>query len=345
MITRNYKHLLLAFLACSCAPPEDAQQPSFAALRPDFPPEVRASLTAAGSQLDRVINLEYDVPVGPNRWIHVHESFTPRAWIRHPRRAVLLLAGTPTTGDFYNIPFAGYAGRELLAAQGYFAFAADPEGAGQSSYPENGFSATTDAQVAAITKVIDYIRHARLLPRVDVYGEAEGGWAATELCADGDRVRSCLLSSMLFRTGTDFFNAVFGSPEFRALILGAPAGYLTTTPDLYFNVISGSSPEVADWIQTHMPGRYAMGQIAEAVMHMPSYDPTHARVPGLIIRGEQDQNAPASDTADLAAAYGSATGAGPAEVVSIAGARMIPRIEPPPHNDQFWAAVLEFLGR
>ena len=77
---------------------------------------------------------------------------------------------------------------------------------------------------------------------------------------------------------------------------------------------------------------------------MPSYDPTRARVPALITRGGSDHNAPPSNTAALAATYGSATGKGSAQVVSIARARMI-RIEPPPHNEHFWTTVLDFLNR
>jgi pimeloyl-ACP methyl ester carboxylesterase len=86
-----------------------------------------------------------------------------------------------------------------------------------------------------------------------------------------------------------------------------------------------------------------MGLIAEELVASPSYDPTHARVPGLIIRGEFDQNAPASDTAVLAAEYGSAGGAAPAQIVTVPGALMLPRIEAAPHNEQLWAAFLAFL--
>ncbi|MCB9650395.1 MAG: hypothetical protein H6730_27985 [Deltaproteobacteria bacterium] len=59
--------------------------------------------------------------------------------------------------------------------------------------------------------------------------------------------------------------------------------------------------------------------------------------------GELDQNAPLSDTLHLANDYGSATGAGPASVVEIAGARLIPRIEPAPRNEAHWNALIQFL--
>jgi len=291
-----------------------------------------------------LVTVEHSVQVADGRRVHVTESFTPSSWQRSPRRAVLLLSGTPTTGEFYNIDVDGYRGRELLAEQGFFAVTADFEGSGESTFPEDGFSLTFDALTDSMREVVDHVRRTRNVDRVDVLGEAEGGGVAMQLCADEARVRSCTVSSMVFENGTEFFNAFFLSPFFQALIFGAPNGYLDITPDLYFNVLAAAPPDVASWVLANQPGRYSMGMVAESLIEMPSgYEPRNARVPGLIIRGEHDQNAPPSDTDALAAAYGSAAGAGPAEVVVIPGALMIPRIEAPPHNEQFWQAVLDFL--
>ena len=295
---------------------------------------------------DQVITLTHRIKVGNDRQVAVRESFTLQSWQRSPRRAILFLNGTPTTGDFYNIPIDGYQGRELLAQRGFFAFTADFEGSGDSTSPEDGFSLTFDAQAESMRQVVDYIRTTRSVPLVDLLGEAEGGGVASQLCVDDTRIRSCTLSSMLYKTGTDFFNSFFLSAQFQALIFGAPQGYLYIPPDLYFNVLAAAPPEVAAWVRANQPGRYSMGLVAESLIEMPSgYDPTLARVPALIIRGEFDQNAPASDTQVLAAAYGSRSGAGPAAVVTIAGALMLPRIEAPPHNKSFWDAVIDFVDR
>jgi len=109
-------------------------------------------------------------------------------------------------------------------------------------------------------------------------------------------------------------------------------------------VLAAAPPDVAAWVRTNQPGRYSMGLVAESLREMPTgYDPTLARVPGLIIRGEFDRNAPASDTQVLAAAYGSNAGAGPATIVTIPGALMLPRIEAAPRNTQYWDALIRFI--
>ncbi len=302
------------------------------------------SIEHDGSAAEHVITIRHPVVIGPDRRVMIRESFTLASLQRQPRRAILFLDGTPTTGDLYNMPIDGYRGRERMAAQGFFAYTVDLEGSGASTYPEDGFSLTYDVQTESMQKVVDFIRTLRNVPLVDVYGEAEGGGIASQLCADDARIRSCTLSSMLYKQGTDFFNAFFLSPQFRALIFGTPNGYLDTTPELYFNVLAAAPPEVAAWVTANQPGRYSMGLVAESLIENPSgYDPTRARVPALIIRGEFDQNAPASDTEVLAAAYGSAGGAAPAQIVTIPGALMLPRIEAAPTREQFWSAVLDFL--
>lgn len=290
-----------------------------------------------------VITRTHSIRVGANGRVVARESFTVESLLRWPRRAILLLNGTPTTGELFNIPIDGYRGRELLARRGFFAFTIDFEGSGESTFPEDGFSLTFDAHTAAMREVIDYIRTRRLVPRVDVLGEAEGGGVAAQLCADDVRIRSCTLSSMLYKTATDAFNAFFQSPGFRAMVFGAPQGYLDIPPELYFNVLVAAPPDVAAWALSTQPGPYSMGLIAEELTGLPAYDPTGARVPGLIIRGELDQNAPASDTFELAQDYGAAGGAAPATIVSIPGAMMQPRLEAAPHNEQFWDAVLDFI--
>ncbi|MGA9526049.1 MAG: alpha/beta hydrolase [Myxococcaceae bacterium] len=292
---------------------------------------------------EKVVTLTHSIRVGHHRRVVVRESFTRSSFQRSPRRAIVFLNGTPTTGDFFNIPVDGYRGRERLAERGFFAYTLDFEGSGASTYPEDAFGLTFDALTASTRAVVEHIRRSRSVSRVDLLGEAEGGGVAVQLCADDTIIRSCTLSSMLYQNGTDAFRAYFQSPEFRALVLGAPDGYLDIPPPLYFNVLAAAPPDVAAWTLANQPGRYSMGLVAEQLNGTPSYEPTGARVPGLIIRGELDQNAPLQDTQHLAQDYGSEGGAGPATLVSIPGAMMIPRIEAPPHNEQFWDAVVDFV--
>ena len=246
-----------------------------------------ATSAAAGLAPDQVVTLTYKVPIGHDRLVAVRESFTLKSLQRSPRRAILFLNGTPTTGDFYNIPVDGYRGRELLAQRGFFAFTVDFEGSGESTFPVDGFSLTFDAQTDSMRRVVDYIRITHGVPRVDLLGEAEGGGVASQLCADDRSIRSCTLSSMLYKTPTEEFRNFFLSPFFQALIFGAPQGYLNVTPDLYFNVLAAAPTEVANWVLANQPGRYSMGLVAESLREgISGYDPTRARVPGLIIRGE-----------------------------------------------------------
>ena len=58
-------------------------------------------------------------------------------------------------------------------------------------------------------RVVDAIRRLRGVPDVDLLGEAEGGGVAAQLCADAERIRSCTLSAMLYKTATDAFKAFF----------------------------------------------------------------------------------------------------------------------------------------
>src|SRR4030095_15577351 len=52
---------------------------------------------------NRVITLTHSVAIGGDRRVAVRESFTLQSWLRSPRRAILFLNGTPTTGGFFNI--------------------------------------------------------------------------------------------------------------------------------------------------------------------------------------------------------------------------------------------------
>lgn len=334
MVRKRYLGLLLVgTLLWSCA--VDA---------PDVTAETESVEQAALSfPHGPVITRTHSIRIGRHGRVVARETFTVESLLRWPRRAILFLNGTPTTGDMFDIPIDGYRGRELLARRGFFAFTVDFEGSGDSTFPEDGFALTFDAHTAAMREVVDYIRSRRFVSRVDVLGEAEGGGVAAQLCADDVRIRSCTLSSMLYKTATDAFNEFFQSPGFRAMVFGAPQGYLDIPPELYFNVLVAAPPDVAAWTLATQPGRYSMGLIAEELAGMPAYDPTGARVPGLIIRGELDQNAPASDTLELAQDYGAIGGAAPATIVSIPGAMMQPRLEAAPHNEQFWAAVLAFI--
>lgn len=303
---------------------------------------LESSQAPAAGLLDRVYRLNHYVWVGPGRRIHVTESFTLRSWLRWPHRATLLITGYPVNADFYNLDVEGYRFQDTLAKEGYFAFAAEYEGSGESTFPANGLDATHERAVDAMKKVVAFIRLARLVQRVDLLGESHGGAVAAELCADAKRVRSCVMSSMTYQQLTPFAEAVFLDPDFIGFLMSQPNGYLDVTPDFYFNIIARANPDVAAAVLGTQPGVYAVGPFLE-ILDRPSFDPTRAAVPGLVIQGTEDNVGTQADSDILAAEYG-AVGGGNATVVRIEGGGHIPRIEPAPVNEQWTDAVLTFLA-
>ncbi|MFO0618634.1 MAG: hypothetical protein U0414_38940 [Polyangiaceae bacterium] len=321
---------------------------------PIIPPEVLYALTHPGSvtqaDLDLVRHAEHRVNIGGGKKIAMTETYTLRSWLRFPHRAMLMITAQGSNRAVYNAPFEGYDGGAILASDGFFAFSADPQGTSDSSQPADGLTVTYDSETQDFLKALDYIRLTRLVPKVDVLGEEIGGGVAMQLAADNSRVRSCVAASMIYKTGSDFFNAVFNSPEFKGFLFGSPDGYFQTFPGAYFNVVAGASPEVANWFINTQVGRYAAGTYKEDYERLfeggDSYDPTHARVPGLLIRGELDPNNSIDDVVALANAYGSAVhhhGPGPAEVAVIERGSHIVRIDAAPRGPQFWDLVLDFV--
>lgn len=310
------------------------------------------SLTAA--DLDQVRHFEHRVNVGGGKQIGMTETYTLRSWLHLPHRAVLMIPAQGSKRSVYNAPFPGYDGGAILAGEGFFTFTADPQGTGDSFQPADGFTVTYASETSDYLKAVDYVRLTRLVGRVDVMGEEIGGGVAMQMAADSTRVRSCVAASMIWRTGSDFFNAAFNSPEFKGAVFGAPDHYFQTFPELYFNVLAGAAPDMAAWFTSTQVGRYAAGTYKEDFDRLFAggafYDPTKAEVPGLLIRGENDPNNPLSDVVALANAYGSnpAHGwghhtTGPAEIAVIEGGSHIVRVDAPPIGTQFWDIVLEFL--
>jgi hypothetical protein len=314
---------------------------------PALPAEVTRCLSnphgLTPEQLDRLYTVEHNVPVGPGRRVHVTEKFTLRSWLRWPHRAMLMLPGTISKGSFFNPDVDGYRFQDEVARRGFFAFTVDYEGSGTSTYPANGLDVTHSYLVNSMRPVLAYTRLIRLVPRVDVLGESNGGAIAAELCDDATRVRSCTMSSMIYKEGTPFFNAVFQNPGFIGFLQSQPNGYLDVDASYYFNITLTSPPAVSAWVLANQPGRYAVAPLTVAAT-LPWFDPSRARVPGLIIQGTLDDIGTQNDSDLLAADYGSAPGAGGhATIARIAGASHIPRVDPAPLNTQWNSTVLSFV--
>lgn len=308
---------------------------------PMLPTEIADALrdpsSAPYSLQERFFTLRHRVRIDVDRTLSVIETFTLKSWQWSPRRAVLMLPGPVTNAAFYNIEAAGYHGGEIMARQGFFAFAVDLEGSGESSCPADGRAATLERQRQNLEHVIRYIRAIREVPRIDLLGESWGGAIAIELSADSTRVRSCVASSMLYVSPSEIAFQTFLSPQFRGFLDTIADGYMPTAPESYAPFLANSPPAVKAFASATQPGRYSTAP-EYGVLARPYFDPRRARVPGLIINGQNDPNHLPADSERLAADYG-----GGAELLVIEGAGHVPRIEAEPVNAAFWSAVTRFF--
>jgi alpha-beta hydrolase superfamily lysophospholipase len=342
----------LAFVVSlvACAEPREVTTSNVSALTDEREPSEMARLPddvidllrhrddLTDTQLDAIHRVGHDIDVAPGRRIHVIETFTLRAFFRWPHRAALMIPGPVTNATFWNIDVPGYDGGRMLAERGFFAWAADLEGAGASSMPADGRVATLERQVENLRVVLEHMRAMRFVTRADVLGESWGGSIAAELCDDPAATRACVMSSMIYKNASDIGNATFRSPEFHALLDSLPNGYLPTFPDFYLQFVDASTAEVQAFTFATQPGLYSVAP-EYAVFDLPFFDPTRARVPGIVIRGENDPNQPLSDTQELARDYGTHG----ARLVVLAGAGHVPRLAAPPVNETFWTTVLDFV--
>ncbi len=287
----------------------------------------------ADDLLDVVVSLGHDVPIGDGRTLRVNEYFTLRSWLRWPKRAVLLLSGTAARASFWSIPVPGYDGTEMAARRGFFAFTVDFIGVGDNYRPgADALHSTFEANQRALKAVLRYIRFLRAVPRVDLVGESWGGAHATQLAADPLRVRSCVMSSMTYKAVA---SPKFVSPEFIALLEGLPDNYLPNGPDFYAAITATAPAEVAEYARSTQPGPYLTTQLWQIIKGLPHFDPSVARVPGLVISG----TAESADGRELAADYGPSG----AELLVIDGAGHVPRVETPERVALYWNRVFEFI--
>lgn len=283
--------------------------------------------------LDHVYTLTHDIPFGDGRTLRVYEHFTLSSWFRWPHRAVMMASTFTASG--WNIPVDGYRAGEMLARQGFFAFSVDLVGYGDSFKPENGNDATFELQLEALAKAIRYIRFFRLVPKVDILGEGLGASLATQLAADAGRVRSVLLTDNLYRVQ---IGGPVSDPVFRDLLLNDPDGYIFIPPEVVSLFLADSPPAVADYFAADQSAFLPVASFTLA-FELPFFDPSVARVPGLVLQAENDLVSPPSDAADLAADYGTDG----AQLQILGGAMRGARFGSPANAASYWQAILEFL--
>ncbi|MEM8929674.1 MAG: alpha/beta fold hydrolase [Acidobacteriota bacterium] len=286
---------------------------------------------------ETVYTLTHDVPLPSGRTLRVYEHFTAAAWFQWPRRALVM----PTSfyASSWRIPVDGYDGAERVARRGFFAYTMDLVGYADSPGPANGNDADFAVQIEAVETVVRYVRFFRWVPKVDVLGEGYGASIATQLAADDRRIRSVVMTDNLYLEqqagpATD--------PAFQQIILDDPDGYIFVPPEATAGFLIDSPPEVADYFLATQAGLFPAASFTVA-FSLPFYDPTHARVPGLVIQSEFDLVALPEDAAALAADYGSAAGQSGAELVILDGAVRGARFNGRSGMEAYWAATFAFL--
>ncbi len=191
-------------------------------------PEIWNALAAPDKSLDEVLDkvysLEHYVPVGDGQTIYMTEFFTLRSWLRWPHRAMFLLTGPEFRGSFETIPVEGYDVHNMAARRGFFVYAVDYLGVGESTIPPDGSVINYLTQVDPIRRVIDIVRFFRAVPRVDLVAGGYGGEIASQLAAEPRRVRSVVLTTMFYK---NLKPEVLGflSPELEAFLRSHPDGY------------------------------------------------------------------------------------------------------------------------
>jgi len=245
--------------------------------------------------LNTVFSLEHQIQVSNGVNLHVLEKFTLKSALRPHRRALLMATGTLVTNQQWNVP-GPHNALERAARAGYFGFAASYEGYGQSTIPVDGKSVTAERLLVEMSQVVEWIRHHRLVRRVDMMGSSLGSSLAVELGGTHSpisrrHIGRLILTANVYKGVTPFFAAIFFNPEFRAFLESVPNGYLPTGPESYGPVLAFAEPAAATWVSANIPGLYAVGPTLEG-FNLPVFPAQNGRAPVLQFLGDQDPITP-----------------------------------------------------
>jgi pimeloyl-ACP methyl ester carboxylesterase len=319
---------------------EDAARAQITAVREDLN-------TAAGMALqalcDREFRFEHLINVGDGVQIHVIERFSGRSILRTPRRALLMLPATLAANNYFDAEVGddpSFNALHQAASRGFFGFAMSYEGFGESTLPQDGRSVTAERILDHTGAVVEWIRAHRLVPKVDVFGTSIGAGIAlaiggTESPIDYHHINRVAIATNVYKHFSPATQATF-TPEFEALLLGLPGGYLTTTADTYVPIFAGMDPAALAWANANIPGTYPVGPVLEG-FDLPFFEAAPGRAPLIQFWGSGSPTTPRSDVEQLQSEYG-----GPHRLVVYEGAAHNPIFEPVRH--QFWDNVEDFLN-
>ena len=143
-------------------------------------------------------------------------------------------------------------------------------GVGASTRPADGTDAGFPEQIEAMRAVVDFIRHLRHVPRVDLVGEGYGGAIATQLAASPGRVRSVVMAAMLYDT---LIGGPLLDPAFVQMLENSPDGYFFVPGEGAFIFMNGAPPEVFTYVGATQGGLYPTPNFLVAAYGLPFFDP------------------------------------------------------------------------
>lgn len=304
---------------------------------PELLLDLHGKSRASEARLDKVYSHSWRVRYAPGRSLFVTEFFTLRSVLREPARAAIFLTGPEFRGNFWSIPVEGYNGPEMAARRGFYAYTFDYEGVGESYVPEDGSQINFLTQVDPVRKLVDAVRRSRRVDRVDLIGEGYGAEIASQLADEPERVRSVVMTVVVYK---EFHPQILGffSSDFEAFLRNQPNGYWQP---FFLDLTLANSPNEAlrEYVFATQPGVYPTGPALQFWdFGLPTIDAFGAQVPGLVIIGAFDPFPAPGDLEALAADW-----AGGGALVVIPGAGHVPRIESEQIADQYFAALFDFI--
>jgi len=297
-----------------------------------------------GGDPNRVFRVDYRLPVGEHRYLHVIEKFSAASLARHHRRGVFMLTGTLVNADQYDAVLddgdTEFSVLERVASHGYIGAAASYEGYDDSSHPTNGADVTASRLLPEVGAAVELFRLLHGIDHVDLLGASLGANLAEELGGvaspiDRHHIGRIVVTSHVYKEVTPLFQQAFFSPEVQELFLTAPNGYVQTAPPFYALILLQAEADAAAWANATFPGTYATGPTLEG-FHIPTFQASDGRAPLLQFWGDQDPITPRSDVDTFQAEYG-----GPSELAVLPGGGHAPYYEPV--REQFWGRFFSFL--
>lgn len=297
-----------------------------------------------GPEPDAGVDRAYhDIPVGNGETLRVVEAWSiPALAEREEPRALLMIAPTLVTHKVWDADVPDdptYSALHQAALQGYYAYAFDHWGYGDSSKPDNGMDVTAEVMLEQTAVLLEWVRDRTGAAKVDLLSGSLGNSIAFMLGGvaspiDPDHVGGIVMTSNVYANASLVLSLTVLSPAVCELQPPPPDGYTDTPPPLYAIILWNAEPELQLWAYQTFPGRYAQGPTQEGC-DLPVFPAHLGRAPALVVYGDHDLLTDESDVLEFQDEYG-----GDAELLFLPGGGHAPPFESVRHD--FWDAAFAF---